>query len=109
MELIPIPTAMAESITLANVYALFQASQAEADRRAAEANRLATDQPVYFVELRRIATLHVTPYSLKENLILAPPAIAQLQRQCLKRLRGSEAAYSGRGRAWTGDSLLKCC
>jgi hypothetical protein len=42
---------MAESITLADIYALFQASQAEADRRfaeadrrAAEANRLAAEQ-----------------------------------------------------------------
>ena len=42
---------MAEPITLADIYALFQASQAEADRRfaeadrrAAEANRLATER-----------------------------------------------------------------
>ncbi len=32
---------MAESITLADIYALFQASQAEADRRFAEADRRA--------------------------------------------------------------------
>ena len=42
---------MADPITLADIYALFQASQAEADRRfaeadrrAAEANRLATER-----------------------------------------------------------------
>jgi hypothetical protein len=34
---------MAESITLADIYALFQASQAEADRRFAEADRRAAE------------------------------------------------------------------
>lgn len=46
---------MADSVTLADFYALFQASQAEADRRAAEADRRLAESDRQLQDLKRIA------------------------------------------------------
>lgn len=46
---------MADSVTLADIYALFQASQAEADRRFAEADRRLAESDRQLRELQRIA------------------------------------------------------
>jgi DNA sulfur modification protein DndE len=68
---------------------------ADAELQAA-AYALAWPYQYPHLPITALATLHVTPYSLRENLILDPHAIAQLQGQFLKRLRGFGAAYSGR-------------
>ncbi len=64
-------------------------------RRSRLTQALAWPYQYPHLPITALATLHVTPYSLKENLILDPDAIAQLQHQFLKRLRGFGAAYGG--------------
>ncbi|WP_017298917.1 hypothetical protein [Nodosilinea nodulosa] len=46
---------MAEPVTIADIYALFQASRAEDDRRAAEADRRAAESERQLQELKRVA------------------------------------------------------
>ena len=77
-------------------YKIWPDAIADAELQAA-AYALAWPYQYPHLPITALATLHVTPYSLKENLILDPDEIAQLQHQFLKRLRGFGAAYSGRG------------
>ena len=81
-------------------YKIWPQAIADAELQAA-AYALAWPHQFPDLSITALATLHVTPYSLKENLILDPGAIAQLQGQFLKRLRGFGAAYSRASDQWS--------
>ncbi len=95
---------MAKPITLADIYALFQASQAEADRRFAEADRrLQQLEKVAANTSREVAGL-TTPWGqFVENLV--EPAVVRLFQA-----RGIQVNYGLRPFAHpTSDPLSKGC
>jgi hypothetical protein len=71
------PDAMAEPVTIEDIYALFQASQAEADRRSAEADqRLARLERIAANTSREVAGLTSRWGQFIENLV--EPAVVRL-------------------------------